>query len=125
MKARIKKMWMKALRSRRYKQTEQVLRDKQGFCCLGVLCDLHSKDQKKSHKKRYDWTIRPSEGEDVEYSYADERGKLPLVVRKWAGLSSADPILKDRDGLTCCASGLNDDLGAGFARIASAIERTL
>lgn len=46
----LKKKWVKALRSGRYKQTEGVLREEQGnrangkpiygYCCLGVLCNV-------------------------------------------------------------------------------------
>lgn len=32
--------WVAALRSGEYKQTRLVLQDQNGFCCLGVLCDL-------------------------------------------------------------------------------------
>ena len=37
---RVKK-WIAALRSGDYPQTFKRLRDKQGFCCLGVACDLN------------------------------------------------------------------------------------
>jgi len=38
----IKKQWLKALRSGKYKQVKGDLRsfDGQGYCCLGVLCDV-------------------------------------------------------------------------------------
>lgn len=32
--------WIDALRSGEYKQTKETLQDKNGFCCLGVACDL-------------------------------------------------------------------------------------
>lgn len=38
-KERVKKL-VEALRSGKYKQTKEVLRDKNGFCCLGVACDI-------------------------------------------------------------------------------------
>ena len=37
-------LWVKALRSGKYKQTQRTLQDATGFCCLGVLCDLSAKD---------------------------------------------------------------------------------
>jgi hypothetical protein len=41
MKADIKRRWIEALRSGKYEQTTRVLhRANDGFCCLGVLCDL-------------------------------------------------------------------------------------
>lgn len=37
----LKSLWIAALRSGKYEQTKSVLRDERnGFCCLGVLCDL-------------------------------------------------------------------------------------
>lgn len=38
------KNWVAALRSGKYKETTETLRDSEGFCCLGVLCDLNRKD---------------------------------------------------------------------------------
>jgi len=32
--------WCDALTSRKYKQTKGSLRDNDGYCCLGVLCDI-------------------------------------------------------------------------------------
>jgi hypothetical protein len=35
--------WVKALESGEYSQTRDSLQDNSGFCCLGVLCDVASK----------------------------------------------------------------------------------
>ena len=41
MDAGLKKDWLKALRSGKYKQGKHYLRDQDNaFCCLGVLCEL-------------------------------------------------------------------------------------
>lgn len=32
--------WLQALESGEYQQTTEVLRDENGFCCLGIACDL-------------------------------------------------------------------------------------
>lgn len=41
MRAELKKEWLEALRSGKYKQGESRLRTKEGgYCCLGVLCDV-------------------------------------------------------------------------------------
>jgi hypothetical protein len=44
MQAELKEKWVAALRSGEYAQTKGVLRDKEGFCCLGVLCDVAQPD---------------------------------------------------------------------------------
>lgn len=36
----LKDKWLTALRSGEYSQTSYSLRDENGFCCLGVLCDI-------------------------------------------------------------------------------------
>lgn len=40
MDAELKAKWIEALRSGKYKQTRQILRDGNGHCCLGVLCEV-------------------------------------------------------------------------------------
>lgn len=40
MDAKIKREWIAALRSGKYKQAKGTLRRDGGFCCLGVLCDV-------------------------------------------------------------------------------------
>ena len=56
MKKRVLTKWLKALRSGKYKQGRGALCqiDKKGtesFCCLGVLCDLYNKEQRRNKKK--------------------------------------------------------------------------
>lgn len=43
MKKGIKRRWIRALRSGRYKQARRKLRGDNGYCCLGVLCDISGK----------------------------------------------------------------------------------
>ena len=51
MKKLIKKRWLKALRSGKYKQGRELLafradkEEKYGYCCLGVLADIVAKDE--------------------------------------------------------------------------------
>lgn len=40
MDAKLKDLWLKALRSGEYEQTRETLFDGKGYCCLGVLCDV-------------------------------------------------------------------------------------
>lgn len=101
MKKRVLTKWLKALRSGAYKQGRGALCqiDKKGnesFCCLGVLCDLYQKEQKRNKKRGL--TI-----EESTYEYGDQRslntntkfvrtydfldGTLPDRVIKWAGFT--------------------------------------
>lgn len=38
--AAFKAKWVKALRSGKFEQTDGTLKDKDGYCCLGVACHL-------------------------------------------------------------------------------------
>lgn len=38
-----RKLWVEALRSGEYEQTNGALRYEDKFCCLGVACDLYRK----------------------------------------------------------------------------------
>jgi hypothetical protein len=40
LKPDVKQRWLDALRSGQYKQTVGRLKDSEGYCCLGVLCDV-------------------------------------------------------------------------------------
>lgn len=130
MNARIKKRWVKALRSGEYKQTFGTLRYVDDFdedlrvsyCCLGVLCDLFVKS--KAGK-----AINAHWGDGVEILGRDNY--LPDEVQAWAGLGEEDPVLgpkpkKDSDGYRRVSLGdLNDDNKYSFRRIATLIEKKL
>ena len=40
MDAKLKALWIEALRSGEYQQTADTLKDRDGYCCLGVLCHV-------------------------------------------------------------------------------------
>jgi hypothetical protein len=73
----------KALISGKYQQVQSRLRTAEGFCCLGVACDLMAKDAKKGGG-RWDAGI-----------FADPAGhrelfSLSVAVRKYYGLREGD-----------------------------------
>jgi len=64
MKAGIKKRWISALRSGKYKQGTGQLRDAQNnFCCLGVLCDVQGRHWWKPEGTG-EWTIGVGDQQD-------------------------------------------------------------
>jgi hypothetical protein len=105
-KPKIKKLWLAALRSGKYKQGRRALRDKNKFCCLGVLCDVHSK------AKGMEW-----DGEE----YLGSASTLPAQVFKWAGLAGPNPMV---DHFKDSLAGKNDG-GMSFKGIADLIEAQL
>lgn len=85
MKSEIKQLWVGALLSGEYKQAQEVLclRDGETMCCLGVLCDLYLKENKRS------WA---DEGEEHLYFPATasrfEHEVLPAEVMEWSGMET-------------------------------------
>lgn len=105
MKAKVKKLWIKALRSNKYKQGRSQLkrgRDKDvRYCCLGVLCEV-------------------AKGEGVIRSYRGTDGFPSNKVLKWAGLELYNPRMP-----RVTATGMNDAHGRSFSYIADRIEKYL
>lgn len=115
MNQEIKKLWVEALRSGEYKQTSGELRDSDGFCCLGVLCDIYKKEELEG-----EWAA--SDGTDAQiFITSHDRSSqfLPSEVMHWSGLP-VNPSVFDDDTL----ADLNDS-GADFALIAAIIETEL
>lgn len=87
MKTEIKDRWIEKLESDEYEQTTGELKNDEGYCCLGVLCEVAVED---GIIKRSDdglgyvapYTSRAS-GEVTQYR---ENSSLPRVVADWAGL---------------------------------------
>lgn len=96
MKPEIKEKWIAALESGDYPQTMGKLQDDIGFCCLGVLCDLAVKDGVINPP---DWDAYafayyyPEAGVDEPYG-GWNKGTLPAIVQRWAGLESDNPGVK-------------------------------
>ena len=93
-----KTKWIAALRSGKYKQTTGKLKHEDGFCCLGVLCDI-SKLHVWADRNRY-------------FTYDGSKDELPESV---AALSEVPYNVQAYLG------GLNDR-GKTFEEIAQWIE---
>jgi hypothetical protein len=113
MNSQIKQQWVTALRSNEYSQTQGNLRSPNGFCCLGVLCDVYAKQTGNK------WIIQLTEdGIPFTYYYFDEASiTLPESVKKWAGLDMPNPLIKEELSL----AELND-AGKTFEEIAQLID---
>lgn len=115
----VKKQWLEALRSGKYIQGKGELRSMDNrFCCLGVLCDLHSKEFKIEWKP-------PATNDSVGYRYGGSAGVQPPDVTQWAMMGAEDAVPRVIiDGLNRRLDGHNDD-GYTFEEIANAIEEQL
>jgi len=141
----IKQRWITALTSGEYKQSKELLRTDEGFCCLGVLTDLAVKDKVDGIEWYYNNNRLSKHG--VSGSTIDpEDSVLPPCVIDWAGTVTDNPniILEDtsifkKEGRTIpIAMHFNrdthgyhmtlaclNDAGVTFAEIAEIIEEQL
>lgn len=108
------RLWVEALRSGRYKQGRQTLRQKKDnvirYCCLGVACNVY-----KRVTGRGKWITTDVSG---THSFHGQMGVLPGSVADWLGLDDVNPnLLGDIK-----ASSANDTYNWTFEAIADAIE---
>jgi hypothetical protein len=100
-------LWIEALRSGNYKQSRIYLRHREGYCCLGVLCDLHPD---------VDWSKNTSGA--VFYPFGVEErdlGNLPDIASSWSGLTNEQKNI---------LMSMNDG-GKSFEEIADYIEKNI
>jgi len=122
LKPRIKKLWLDALRSGKYKQAEGTLRKEDGsMCCLGVLCEVIRQDQKKGT-----W---PKLNEEQSYHHqkfvfrgVGPDGLPPSTINTLVGMDIGNTEAKWGDQ-SMQLSAWNDDEGKSFKQIAQIIEK--
>ena len=104
MKPELKKKWLEALKSGRYKQGQGMLRAEDKYCCLGVLCDLIDPKQ---------WVVK---GEQNWFFFDGDRFSLSVQVQFDTGIQTEEmqTLVK-----------MNDSYLAGFKEIARWIEKNL
>lgn len=115
-----------ALRSGEYKQTRGRLHDLNGFCCLGVACDIYQKNTQT------DWY---QDGDP--FRCQGEKYVLPLAVRDFFGFLTLqgsfkpDLLYRQQYDPTMCSgrmvvanmAELNDQVEYSFEQIADYIEK--
>lgn len=132
MNSQVKQQWVAALRSGKYSQDTGALRSTQGYCCLGVLCDLYAQE----HNEQWDvhrYNSNLGESYDIpenevtkidlsdEFHFDGELEALSNTVKLWAGLNDPSPHVHiDNDVVELIY--LNDN-GVSFNEIADLIEK--
>ena len=101
MNPKIKEKWVEALKSNKYCQGKNYLRQKDRYCCLGVLCDLMDSSKWEMVSKM-----------NHRYSYGNYTDVLDYRMRKQAGISFLQMLLLMR---------MNDS-GKTFEEIAKVID---
>jgi hypothetical protein len=114
MNSQIKQKWIDALKSGEYQQTNSYLHTEQGYCCLGVLCDIYAKE--------YDDTAQWGPYDD-HYNILGESLVLPPEVTEWAGLDDTD-VCYYNEGKRVYLAALNDG-GMNFNQIAQVIKENI
>ena len=97
----IKGKWIGEIRGTKYRQGKNYLRQKDRYCCLGVLCDIMDNSK---------WEI--SSKVNNRYSYGNYTDVLDYRIRKQAGISFLQMLLLMK---------MNDS-GKTFEEIAKVIE---
>ena len=113
MKKNLKKLWIEALRSGKYKQGKYRLSTDKGnaFRCLGVFCDVYAKNYPNDNLFHWD----PVNG-IATYEGVPSNLSLPRSFKRYIELDiGKENVLID----------LNDDDNATFAQIANQIEKNL
>jgi hypothetical protein len=102
--------WVEALRSGKYVQATGALHMGDGFCCLGVACEISGKGW---------WR-----GLYYETNGGDEnKSVLPKDVVDWLGVEDDNPTIVREEFSSTSLAELNDG-GATFEEIAVVIEKT-
>jgi hypothetical protein len=109
MNKRVKKLWIKALTSGKYKQGKHRLKTGEEMCCLGVLCDVYRKEKKLGSdkfwgKKQLDWVAAPDN-----------------KICEWAGIKNPNKAVH----MGMSLAYLNDNSDYTFDQIAEVIKKKL
>lgn len=116
MNAEIKKKWLEALRSGKYRQGKNRLCINDSYCCMGVLLEILKDDLGLQKKEK-------CENSDIIITYNGESQYLPDEVVKAAELPSHNPRVKFCYDYSL--AHLNDVQRLSFNQIADIIEEQL
>ena len=98
--------WLAALRSGQYRQTQSWLRRSDGYCCLGVACELYRQEVGGFWSNASDFVV----------NRRSSNSHLPVEVAQWLGLIQQGGMYEGGSLVE-----LNDN-GKSFAEIADIIE---
>ncbi len=124
MQLKMKKKWLKALRSGKYTQGLCALKTiaekkKASFCCLGVLCDINRKEfTMESARYKNKETVFSADG-------LSSSSEIPgTIATEFLGAESKNRELNSTEEIQEELAGMNDG-GASFKSIANWIEENL
>ena len=120
-----RKLWVEALRSGNYAQTRGSLKSANGFCCLGVACNVYLETEAPAINDK--WVADESGAWFFYHTEGRNNGVLPDVVRDWLGLRRnngrfIDPYSQYGYSPATSLISKNDIGNENFATIADIIE---
>lgn len=120
MNPEVKKLWVDALRSGEYHQTKDRLKSDDGYCCLGVLCELAVEAGviPPFVNEEFGWVIHAESDSHVE-------AVLPWEVAEWSGLGDNNPLIQLSSYDFPVPISDPNDAGMPFEEIAKLIEEQL
>ena len=114
--------WLQALESGDYPQSTHCLKDKDGYCCLGVACDIFMKETGEGSWEQHKEST-PQESLEVFVLDGEvESGVLTSRVREWLGLYDECGASKDNPHGNASCTNMNDH-GASFQHIAAILRK--
>jgi hypothetical protein len=105
-------LWIEALRSGNFPQTAGNLHDSEGFCCLGVLCEVALRNGVRLTTD----TFVEDEGLTTIWKYNENSDFPPAEVNEWIGLQD------NEDGEYFNSLASMNDTGKSFSAIADYLE---
>lgn len=113
--------WLEALRSGNYSQTRHRLQDEDGYCCLGVACEIVIPKNLQVRYTQYEL----EENSDLECELGNLSGCLPQEYQEncpeW--LAQVNDAYAKRNGLNSLVAR-NDNDKWSFTQIADSLEET-
>lgn len=102
-KYELRKKWVEALRSNKYRQGMGYLRTQDSYCCLGVLCDVYG-------------VVWEFDREQCSWEAHGKKSVCPFLVQQAVGMCTPEGLF---DGGTLARM---NDRGDSFEEIADVIE---
>lgn len=115
MDTKLKEEWVAALRSGKYQQGTEVLRDEfKEFCCLGVLCEIDPEVTWSENDAGYKYKEEPDRLLTTQFDDGDDYQESPLLEKYGITVQIQEVLIR-----------LNDEEQLDFNGIADFIEEGL
>jgi len=112
--------WIESLRSGKFNQDKNYLKEDTTHCCLGVLCELYNELNEEKIEESSMW-LGETGDKDKIHAFDGATGALSITVQRWAGIKTDVGRVGEEDYLTL----MNDDAKCSFSEIADFIEKNI